>query len=217
LDLRKCELGSRSLPIEIKANRMLVTIYPSVHESGFQYKIVSRTQEIMWLDGVSELIIQRAKNLGWRPPFCERIQYISSVSLANGRLTPSEKEAAELSEIISLIWKEHHHHEAIVGIAGMLLRAGVSEIEASRFLETKAKQLGCKQNCWKFARSQVSSLYKSSKNNSSHIPGVSTIVALAESQNLPDIAQRVLYLNRILVSQRKTREDALNWMTSHGY
>jgi hypothetical protein len=217
IDLRKCHFGSRSLPIEIKANRTLVTIYPSVHESGFQYRVVSKTQEIMWLDGVSELIIRRAKNLGWRPLLSERTECIGSVPLVNGSLTLGEKEAAELSEIISLIWKEHHHHEAIVGIAGMLLRARISETETAHFLETIAQHLGCKQKCWKFTRSQVSSLYKSSKNSSSHIPGVGTIVTLAQSQNLPHIAQRVLCLNRVLVSQRKTREDALNWMANHGY
>jgi hypothetical protein len=217
IDFRRSAAGSTSLPLEIKANRTLVTIYPSIHESGILYRVVSKTQKIMYLDGVVELVIQKAKELGWKPLESDTFHYANLTQITSGGLTFRQKNANELSQIISKIWKEHHHHAVIVGSAGMLLRAGVSEVESAQFLESVTKEMGCKQHCWRTAKSQVSAIYKSSRNNSSHVPGVTTLASLGQSFNLPEISQRALLLNHTLMTQRKAREDIRNWMTKHGY
>jgi hypothetical protein len=136
LDFRLCAKSARPIQAEIKGNGQLVTLAPSLHrKSHLPYRTVSPTYVVREIDGVIELVIQKFKELGWKPPeeLARSFDYRSLI-FRDGKAVLPQEYTEEISNIAMHLWRRGQRQKLQTALIGWLLRAGISSRQVEAFV-----------------------------------------------------------------------------------
>ena len=166
------------------------------------------------INGVIDLVVGRMKQLGFKVPPAEP-QFFSHAQtlITPGSLELTDQESGKLTQLVAQLWFEGEHHKWITAVGGRLLRTGIAADVVGNFTTQLAKEFGCPMRCWATASRQVLDLTKANR----HVPGLSTLIEIAEAHNREDLIQQLLRFNKQLHQAHKVDSCARKWLSNHGY
>ena len=181
LDFRLAAPGSRQIQAEIKGNGQLVTLAPSLHRKmGLPYSTVSPVYKIREVDGIIQLLVDKMKELGWRPP--ESQQYAGASKL-NVELTREIEDVQRAVDILVPYWKKANtfslRSRFLIALSGYLIRKGIKEEAAVKFVSALTKSADDSRSTSK-AVYRMRSLYRSSK-NAPRVQGFPSLVRVLQT------------------------------------
>lgn len=217
LDFRLCAHGVRSIQAEIKGDRQLVTLAPSLHrKSHLPYQTASPTLAIREIDGVIDLLIQKVMELGWRPS-AAYLHYQQPHPGGNFHLL--EAHLTIISDLVRRLWKKGQRNLLQTALICWLVRIGASPEQVESFaldLALKlARELDQESWCSATQRREIKTAIRSALNGN-RLYGLATLLSMSNSSN-KELALQLLDLNKRIRSSRKVSLEIRGWLKRRGY
>jgi hypothetical protein len=185
------------LDVEIFFHHHLLAVPGNLHPSGSVYRLVG-TSRVLVKRGIADVLIERVRSLGVSVGTNSSNMCSYPSALAAGILRLDAKFAEGVEKAIEKIWLKGQRYKIQLALAGWFLRLEIAPDQAIEFIMKLGQDLALMKDGehWDPKRQarELQSAYSSAAKGSK-LYGLSTLLQLAEAQNRPEVAKKLLLLN----------------------